>query len=548
MANQSEHTNSDFLFPPIDASDRQIRLFRLGTIRTDSCNNILQRGTLDDDFVALSYCWDGNGSVLHSLTINGQIFYVQQNLYDFLVTIAITPEYSRLRDKRFFIDAICINQSNVTEKEQQIGLMQNIYAGAEEVIAWLGPLPEETDAEVDEDYISVEEHMLNNRFWARLWIVQETVLADTLTIMMGDVVASPENLFDNELDTEDYKKLYETSKRLDIIDDGYSFMYGHCSPGVVDWMRQATERGRSEEEKLELRRLACAYMILTQRQRWQQAFVKSGAERPRRDINQASLPPLHEAILLFGTQRSTCRHDKIFGLLGLAQSRTRVDYSVPVTKLFTQTLLEGLHELANSGGSWDSISRFHLACLSTLGYPNDAALILITFRAMQHCRILPRRGFGANLYIGVRALLLEVLLHDNRQKLIGKEAWFWCSVRHTLVWLWVGVISVPICIALQHQRTYRKRFGPTEQEQREFEGWVSLVDEVAKGILTENGETNDLTDKCLQDWEKEELRGIPGIVCMTGTLGYMLEWPVILIGKTWRLYLRTKQRYRQGFL
>ena len=37
-----------------------------------------------------------------------------------------------------WIDAICINQSNVAERELKVGLMRDIYQQAEGVVIWLG--------------------------------------------------------------------------------------------------------------------------------------------------------------------------------------------------------------------------------------------------------------------------------------------------------------------------------------------------------------------------------------------------------------------------
>lgn len=42
-------------------------------------------------------------------------------------------------DLVIWIDAICINQSDDEEKAQQVLIMRDIYAQAEETIVWLGP-------------------------------------------------------------------------------------------------------------------------------------------------------------------------------------------------------------------------------------------------------------------------------------------------------------------------------------------------------------------------------------------------------------------------
>jgi hypothetical protein len=46
------------------------------------------------------------------------------------------------QSKYFSIDAICIDQQNVKERNHQVQQMSAIYSTATEVIAWLGHYPE----------------------------------------------------------------------------------------------------------------------------------------------------------------------------------------------------------------------------------------------------------------------------------------------------------------------------------------------------------------------------------------------------------------------
>jgi hypothetical protein len=91
-------------------------------------------------YEALSYVWGStdNPSMIY---INGCVLKVTSNLHAAL---------SRLRLQRFerilWVDAICIDQENNTEKEQQIWLMSEIYGQAKNVIVWLG---EEEDDSTD---------------------------------------------------------------------------------------------------------------------------------------------------------------------------------------------------------------------------------------------------------------------------------------------------------------------------------------------------------------------------------------------------------------
>lgn len=63
-----------------------------------------------------------------------------QNLHAALARL----RYS-LFERIIWIDAVCINQNDDREKEQQIQFMAKIYALANRVIVWLGEVAEDSD-------------------------------------------------------------------------------------------------------------------------------------------------------------------------------------------------------------------------------------------------------------------------------------------------------------------------------------------------------------------------------------------------------------------
>ncbi|ETR98561.1 heterokaryon incompatibility, partial [Trichoderma reesei RUT C-30] len=84
---------------------------------------------------ALSYTWGAATSPEHVRTIrvSDQDFVVRQNLFDFLCSAA-----ARKEEGLFFIDAICINQLDLDERQAQVQSMALIYRRATAVISWLG--------------------------------------------------------------------------------------------------------------------------------------------------------------------------------------------------------------------------------------------------------------------------------------------------------------------------------------------------------------------------------------------------------------------------
>jgi heterokaryon incompatibility protein (HET) len=75
-----------------------------------------------------------------------KILFIRPNLEGALQAISNLSLFPRpfSRQKYIWIDAICIDQSNLLERERQVALMGELYQRAESVIAWLGPESVET--------------------------------------------------------------------------------------------------------------------------------------------------------------------------------------------------------------------------------------------------------------------------------------------------------------------------------------------------------------------------------------------------------------------
>jgi hypothetical protein len=73
-------------------------------------------------YTALCYMW-GNSEFTRQISINGEMLKVGENLWQWLRQ---TRELSNL--ELFWIDAICINQDNITERNHQLPLVKDIYS------------------------------------------------------------------------------------------------------------------------------------------------------------------------------------------------------------------------------------------------------------------------------------------------------------------------------------------------------------------------------------------------------------------------------------
>ncbi|KAF4436675.1 heterokaryon incompatibility [Fusarium acutatum] len=173
-------------------------------------------------FHALSYRWGApinegpfksyTNELVAPIKIGNAELKVARNLLDFLVQV---KEDQRLRDKEFWIDAICINQNDNDERSYQVSnMMAEIYRRANTVIAWLGDSDAHTKRAFDHMAKVADRNILQSlgiptgrrnselsdhdeacweaigkifdrTYWNRSWIIQELVLPEHVTLRCG---------------------------------------------------------------------------------------------------------------------------------------------------------------------------------------------------------------------------------------------------------------------------------------------------------------------------------------------------------------------------
>lgn len=222
-------------------------------------------------------------------TNRASLFKVRRNLYNFLVMAAgscndfresdtgpasPTSQLGHLlepgaRDQAqpwFWIDAICIDQFNVAERNHQVRRMGSIYSQAESVLIWLGeekalneslitttkifPLPHRTSQQAStEQSICSVNAIQSNPYWARLWIVQEIVLAREVFVLRGDglflwdVISNPEAILDIFDEREKLDKVWPlNSSILSLLEIRDTYHRGKdrltkTQPGMDYWLR-----------------------------------------------------------------------------------------------------------------------------------------------------------------------------------------------------------------------------------------------------------------------------------------------------------------------
>lgn len=156
-------------------------------------------------YAALSYCW-GSSAKKAVVRINGQLVPITQGLASALQDLQDASSQGRdhvdPRVNHLWIDAVCIDQSNRKERDEQVALMRDTFHYASIVLAYLGRERRETRAAFNavngrisqqKDYVAVAPRgykgaaassrawshadevgtvLLQSEYWTRTWIVQ----------------------------------------------------------------------------------------------------------------------------------------------------------------------------------------------------------------------------------------------------------------------------------------------------------------------------------------------------------------------------------------
>jgi len=99
-------------------------------------------------------------------------------------------------DRVLWIDAICIDQADVEERNRQVELMAYIFGRAKKVIVWLGAINAEFEPPVNRSYPEDMDTRVKTialcscPYWYRIWIVQEISSAMDLEVRWKESVSA----------------------------------------------------------------------------------------------------------------------------------------------------------------------------------------------------------------------------------------------------------------------------------------------------------------------------------------------------------------------
>ena len=206
---------------PLSSQEIRVLEFEYNYFELNQLECTLKRVPLNSYYHALSYTWGDECNTV-AINVDGLRFEITRNLLAALQRISLlrSPEKTVL-----WIDAICINQGDISEKSSHLRRMREIYAGAYSTFAWLGEGSDRSDHAmtyfgrfsdgVDMDKVLKEdkydkpmlhglkvdqllrEYEENRSAWyglgdltirqyfRRLWIVQEVIVSGTVIAICG---------------------------------------------------------------------------------------------------------------------------------------------------------------------------------------------------------------------------------------------------------------------------------------------------------------------------------------------------------------------------
>ncbi|KAI1211976.1 HET-domain-containing protein [Annulohypoxylon truncatum] len=153
-----------------------------------------------ESYDALSYTW-GDLQKTHEIAVDDQTLGITRNLY-----MALMKLRSPTEPRCLWIDAICIDQGNVQERNHQVQMMKRIFSTASSVIVWLGDaegsVRDTLEMILKCNWSGGKKNLFNypkealqglgelfkRPWWKRIWIIQEVVAAKEIVVLLGDTI------------------------------------------------------------------------------------------------------------------------------------------------------------------------------------------------------------------------------------------------------------------------------------------------------------------------------------------------------------------------
>jgi len=157
-----------------------------------------------------------------------------------------------------WVDFLCIDQKNISERNHQVLRMYSIYQKAALVTVWLGP--DRHDSHLAFDFMSTFvkqahnlewirrsisehtfsrewcaiDHLLRRNWWKRVWIIQEMVAANDIVFVCGDKSVQRDvivHFFESLISTDaTYRRLLASEEGIELSGDAITLANTYLRP------------------------------------------------------------------------------------------------------------------------------------------------------------------------------------------------------------------------------------------------------------------------------------------------------------------------------
>lgn len=212
------------MYRPLDLDNFEFRLLRLVPDSGVTLRVSLEYASLikPPKYNGLSYSW-GDSSITSDIIIDvGERSFFNVKVTENLGK-ALEGLYARIDQTLLWVDALCINQADLTERSQQVRLMRQIFMTVKEVISWVPcytwsyynfhpkrktiaylikhrfdgkttkgqstppeqPSDKTTSKVVGEEWGIIND-FFNDPYWRRVWVIQEIAVNPNAKVICGD--------------------------------------------------------------------------------------------------------------------------------------------------------------------------------------------------------------------------------------------------------------------------------------------------------------------------------------------------------------------------
>ncbi|UPK93875.1 hypothetical protein LCI18_004810 [Fusarium solani-melongenae] len=374
---------SHFQYTTLTNPGGEVRLLKLHDSPKEYSLDVFPLNESCPPFAAISYTW-GDSRILEPIRINGHPFLVRKAAWDLLKELPSLGMDLDPRPEFIWIDSICINQSNTTERNHQVRLMRKIYSSATVVLVWLGRPTAKSDLAMDSlaslthrllgkstkktSGVSPEPSVLYGRnpnrigysyqgdpgalrmvldanigdaifslfsrvYWRRIWIIQEVLLAREIRIVCG-------------LRCINWNKLnsFFGGMEFSMLQSGSQFHGSQRASKIMN---------------------APGYILVKEK-----AFLETNPQLKEQGA------PISDLLLSFGNFECRDRRDKVYGMLGISSDMVDVNYAKSVQHIYNDVISRIVR-----GGQMDTISKaayFGRRLASALGIRMDDRQLIRT--------------------------------------------------------------------------------------------------------------------------------------------------------------------------